>query len=105
MSKKFPKKIQQAIARGELVPHEKVFRAYSPRKRGEILAKAHYFKAAMELRRLRRQLRLSQDELAKKMAVKREFISQIESGRQNVTLETLYRIADAAGKELHLTFR
>lgn len=105
MNKKFPKKMQQAIVKGELVPYQKVFRGYSRKDREEILGKARYLKAAMELRRLRRQLHLSQDQLAKKISVKREFISRIESGRQNVTLETLYRIADAAGKELHLTFR
>lgn len=105
MNKKLLPKIQQTIAKGELVPYEKVFRAYSQKEREDILARAHYLKAAMELRRLRRQLRLSQGQLAKKMSVKREFISRIESGRQNVTLGTLYRIADAAGKELHLTFR
>lgn len=105
MNKKLPKKIQQAIVKGELIPYERVFHAYSRKDQKEILEKTHYLKAAIELRQLRRRLRLSQDQLAKKMSVRREFISRIESGRQNVTLETLYRIADAAGKELHLTFR
>ncbi|OHA61837.1 MAG: hypothetical protein A2109_00445 [Candidatus Wildermuthbacteria bacterium GWA1_49_26] len=67
--------------------------------------KARYLKAAMELRKVRKQLHLSQEELAKKMVVKREFISRIESGRQNVTLDTLYRIAEVTGKEFRLSFR
>ena len=59
----------------------------------------------MELRRLRQKARYSQEKLAKKMKVKREFISRIESGTQNVTLETLYRIGAAMGKEFHFAFK
>ena len=61
--------------------------------------------AAMELRKMRRKLRLSQAQLARKMNVKREFISRIESGRQNITLETLYRIAEATGKKFEIQFK
>ncbi|HCM36555.1 MAG TPA: hypothetical protein DIS53_01305 [Candidatus Wildermuthbacteria bacterium] len=105
MSKKFPQKIQQAVKRGDVIPYEKVLRGYSREDRAEIAEKARYLKAAMELRKVRKQLHLSQEELAKKMVVKREFISRIESGRQNVTLDTLYRIAEVTGKEFRLSFR
>ncbi len=59
----------------------------------------------MELRRLRRNARISQAMLARKMKVKREFISRIESGTQNITLDTLYRVGEAMGKKLHLAFK
>jgi len=105
MNKRFPKKIQQAIDKRDLIPREEILRGYSKKDREEIAEKARYLKAAMELRKIRKQLHLSQEELAKKMSVKREFISRIESGRQNVTLDTLYRIAEVTGKEFHLSFR
>jgi len=105
MSKKFPQKIQKALTRGDLIPYEKVLRGYSHKDREEILGKSRYLKAAMEIRKLRKQLHLSQEQLAKKISVKREFVSRIESGRQNVTLETLYRIAQATDKEFTLSFR
>lgn len=105
MNKKFPRKIQQAIEKGKLIPYEKVLHGYSRKEQEEISERTRYLKAAMELRRVRRQLHLSQEELAKKMSVKREFISRVESGRQNVTLETLYRIAEGTGRELKLMFR
>lgn len=105
MNKKFSQKIQTALARGELIPQEKVLRGYSRKDREEILEKARYLKTAMELRKLRKQLHLSQEQLAKKISVKREFVSRVESGRQNVTLETLYRIARATGREFTLSFR
>ena len=105
MIKKFPKKIQQAINKGDLIPREEIWRSYPKKKREAIEEKARYLKAAMELRKVRKQLHLSQEELAKKMSVKREFISRIESGRQNVTLDTLYRIAEVTGKKVQLSFR
>ena len=105
MSKKYPQNIRKALRKGELVPQEKVWRGYSQKDREEIFEKVRYLKAALELKRLRKGLRLSQEQLARKIAVKREFISRVESGRQNVTLETLYRIAQATGKQLTLSFR
>ena len=59
----------------------------------------------MELKKLRKQLKISQKELARKMKVKREFITRIESGEQNITIETLHRIAEATGKEFEFYFR
>jgi len=105
MTKRFPKKIQQAIERGDLIPYEEVWRSYSKKEQEAIEERARYLKAAMELRRVRKQMHLSQEQLAKKMSVKREFISRIESGRQNVTIDTLYRIAEVTGKQFRLSFR
>ena len=89
----------------ELIPHEEVMKRFSTEERERIEQKARYLIAAMELRRLRQKARYSQEKLAKKMKVKREFISRIESGTQNVTLETLYRIGAAMGKEFHFAFK
>ena len=105
MNKKYPKKIQEAIERGDLIPREEVLKTYSTRQRERIAEKTRFLRAAMELRRLRRALRLSQSQLAKKMLVKREFISRIESGTHNVTLDTLYRVAEVTGKDLKIAFR
>ncbi|OIO48636.1 MAG: hypothetical protein AUJ34_02780 [Parcubacteria group bacterium CG1_02_41_12] len=78
---------------------------FSKKDREEIDQKVRYLRASMELRRLRQEVNYSQEALAKKMNVKRSFIARIESGMQNVTLETLYRIADAMGKEFHFAFK
>ena len=99
------KKIKEALKRGELIPHEEVLKRFSKKEREEIEEGARHIIAAMELRRLRKGARISQEKLATKMKVKREFVSRIESGKQNVTLETLYRIADALGKEFHFAFK
>jgi len=99
------RKIKQAVKRGELVDYTDLFASYSKKRQQEILKRARYLKAAMELKKLRKQLRISQNELARKMKVKREYITRIESGKQNITIETLNRIAEATGKEFEFHFK
>lgn len=59
----------------------------------------------MELKKLRKDLRISREELARKMKVKREFITRIESGEQNITIETLNKVAEATGKNFEFHFQ
>lgn len=103
--KNLPEKIQKAIERGDLVPHEEVMKRFSKEEREEIEQGARHIKMAIELRRLRQNAKYSQEKLARKMKVKREFISRLESGRQNITLETLYRVGEAVGKEFYFAFK
>lgn len=98
------KKIEKALKKGGLIDYDEVFDNYPKEKQERILERARYIKIAMELRRLRKQLKMTQEELSEKMGVKREFISRIESGKQNVTLDTLFKIADATDSDLHLNF-
>lgn len=99
------KKIKRALKEGKLIDYDEIFAGYSRKKQERILEGARYLRAAIELRKLRKKLKLSQSRLAQKMNVKREFISRIESGKQNITLETLYRIAEATGKEFKFSFK
>ncbi len=97
-------KINQAVKKGDLVDYADLFAGYSQKRQQEILKRARYLKAAMELKKLRKDLKISQNELARKMKVKREFITRIESGEQNITIETLNRVAEATGKEFEFHF-
>jgi DNA-binding XRE family transcriptional regulator len=99
------KKIQTAIKKGDLIPYKEIFSTYSKQRQARINKKARYILMAMELRKLRKNLKLSQEKLAHKMNVKREFIARAESGQQNITLESLYRIAESVGKEFHFGFK
>ena len=105
MSRISNKKIREALKTGKLIDYDELFASYPKERRERIKARSRYLIAAMELRKMRRKLKLSQTELAKRMEVKREFISRIESGQQNITLETLYRIAEATGKKFEITFK
>ena len=97
--------INKAVKRGDLISYGDLFASYSNKRQQEILKRARYLKAAMELKKLRKELNISQEELARKMKVKREFITRIESGERNITIETLNRVAEATGKEFEFRFR
>ena len=98
-------KIKAALKRGDLIDYDEIFASYPKKRQAEILKQARYLQVAMALRKLRRKLKISQAKLANKMQVKREYIARAESGQQNVTLETLYRIAEATGKDFQFQFK
>jgi len=55
---------------------------------------------AQQIKEIRLQLGYTQAEMAKKLGVIQQFISQLETGRENLTIDTLERIADVYGKKL-----
>lgn len=55
---------------------------------------------------MRDDLRLNQKELANRLGVSQQFISQLESGEgKNLTIETLTKIAEALGQRVIISFR
>lgn len=60
---------------------------------------------AQKISELRKRENLRQLDLAKKMRVSQQFVSQIETAEEkNLTLETLLKIAKALGRELKISF-
>ncbi len=60
---------------------------------------------AQKIAELRDDQRLNQADLAKKLGVSQQFISQIETGQEsNLTLSTLLRLARALGRGLKISF-
>lgn len=100
----YNKKIDEAIKKGQLISHEDVLKSFSIGDRKDIKERAKYYMAKAKIIKLRKDKKLSQQALADKMKVKREFVSRIESGNQNITLETLIKIATATGKEFKFSF-
>lgn len=99
------RKMQQAIKSGKLIKFKDILNKLPFKQSEEIEQRARYIKTAMAVRELRKKLRLTQQELADKMNIKRELISRVESGRQNITLETLQQIAEATDKNLVFQFK
>lgn len=58
-----------------------------------------------QLIRIRIDQGLSQAELAKKVGTKQSAISRLESGDCNPSIEFLNKIAQALGKEVHITIQ
>ncbi len=55
---------------------------------------------AEQIKNIRLQLGYTQKEMAKRLGVIQQFISKLESGRENLTVDTLKRIAEVLGKQL-----
>lgn len=63
---------------------------------------AHFFGPA--IRRHRELLRISQEELAVRAGIDRTYISGVERGVRNPTLDVIQRIAQALGADLDVIF-
>lgn len=55
---------------------------------------------AKQIKDIRLQLGFTQTEMAKKLGVIQQFVSKLETGRENLTIDTLKRIADVFEKKL-----
>jgi transcriptional regulator with XRE-family HTH domain len=63
---------------------------------------AIHFGAAV--RQHRELIRISQEELAGRAGLDRTYVSGVERGRRNPTLEVLQRLSDALGADLDVIF-
>ena len=60
---------------------------------------------AQRIAELREEKHLRQSDLARKLGVSQQFISQIETGQEkNLTLETILKIARSLGRGLSISF-
>ena len=59
---------------------------------------------AQKIAEIRDENNLTQSGLAKKMNVSQQFISQIESGESNLTLETLLKLAQSLNAGIMISF-
>lgn len=59
---------------------------------------------AQKIAEIREELNIKQSMLAKKMHVSQQFISQIESGNNNLTIETLLKLAHSLNTNIQISF-
>lgn len=59
---------------------------------------------AYQILQLRKQKRMSQKELAKKIGTNQSNIARMETGQQNFTTDTLQKIANAFNRDLKIEF-
>lgn len=65
------------------------------RKPVQVVASPERLKIAQQIRNLRIKLGYTQGDLAKKLGVIQQYISKIETGKENISIDTLKKIADA----------
>lgn len=68
-----------------------------PREKKPVVRDPGREKAAREVREMRRARNMTQVELARRLGVKQQFISKVESGTQNLSLSTLEKIRRCLG--------
>ena len=61
-------------------------------------------RVALEITKAREAKKMSQRELAEALKTKQQTVSRIERGAQNVTIETLDKIARVLGRDLEVRF-
>lgn len=62
-------------------------------------------KLAQQIRDIRMKVGYTQNEMAKRLGVIQQYISKIETGHENVSIDTLRRIADVLGKQVIITLQ
>lgn len=93
------------LKKGKVVSFKKLFNSLSDKDQQKVLKGSTQIRLAMVLRKLRKKHQLTQQKLADKMKVKREYIAQIESGNYNATIQTLSRIASATNTKFSFYFK
>lgn len=75
-----------------------------PKLKQEYDALAPIYELQKQVIQLRQDAHLSQKELAELVGTKQSAISRLENGNYNPSIEFLSKIANALGKECHVTF-
>lgn len=75
------------------------------RKSQEVKIPRERMKLAQQIRDIRMKLGYTQKDIAKKLGVIQQYISKIETGRENISVDTLTRIADVFDKGLVIKLR
>ncbi len=68
-------------------------------RRNEFQEEAQRFYISEMLKEARKEAKLTQSELAEKIGTKKSYISRIENGKDNITIETLIKIFESGLKK------
>lgn len=61
-------------------------------------------KFGQNLKRIRKRMNMTQEELATKMEISRSYLSDIENGRKNLSIKTVKKLADSLGLSVNDLF-
>lgn len=100
-------RIQQRIKkdawiRGRTIAWQKVYDQIADQLGVQNNALPERMNVAQQIKDIRIKLGLSQEELAKRLGVIQQFVSKMETGRENLTVDSLKRVADIFGKKLNI---
>lgn len=90
------------------IPFAKVLKQHDGKKPGSnrtIKAKARYYETLMDIRKTRKKLGYTLEQLEKLSGIPKETISRIETGKRNTTMMTLMSLAESMGKTLEVRLK
>jgi DNA-binding XRE family transcriptional regulator len=102
MTRKHKKTLE--LIKKNTVSLEDAFRDFTPEQNKIVEAEIRYYEVLVELRKMRKKLGLTQEQLAMRADVPRTTITKIESGSFNPTINTLMSLASAMDKRLQVRF-
>ncbi len=88
----------------QAVPLAQVFSDFTDEEKKMAEAYKRYFNVLISIKKMRKKLGLTQEELAEKAKIPRTTVTKIESGSYNPTISTLMSIASAMDKKLQVIF-
>lgn len=91
---------RDAWNRGRADSWQKIYNRISDQLGVQNNALPERMSVAQQIKNVRLQLGITQGEMAEKLGVIQQFVSKLETGRENLTVDTLKRIADVCGKKL-----
>lgn len=77
---------------------------FTPAQKHKAKKANDYYAVVREFKKTRKELGLTQQQLANKVGIDRTFITKIETGARNTTLNSLMMFAEAMGKKLRISF-
>jgi DNA-binding XRE family transcriptional regulator len=77
-------------------------RRFTKKEQRKIEQEAEYLELLMNLRKTRKKIGLTHQQLAEKSNIPRATITKIENGQRNATLKTLVALGNAMGKSLQI---
>ena len=84
----------------ETVFHELKSRGFHVRKPSHLKVSSEISGIAQQIKEIRIQRGYTQEDMAKKLGVIQQYISKIETGRENISIESLKKFAEALNKKL-----
>jgi DNA-binding XRE family transcriptional regulator len=96
--------VNNLIKEGKLIRSGDIYNALPEDRRKNIESKVEALSMLYKIREAREKAGFTQKELAEKSGVPQATISKIESGKRNLELNTLNKIAKAMGKRIEINF-
>lgn len=103
MSKKLFKLNPEKVRR-LATPYKEVFDELPDEDKSQVKSEVEYLETLMGMRQIRKELGLTQAEIAKRSQIPRATITKIENGQRNATIKTMFALADAMGKKLQISW-